>query len=134
MAMTLAMSLYVSRIILDKLGILDFGIYTTVNSIVLFVSLFNNALGTGTSRFITVAVGKESNKLISETFSTALTAHIVLAFFTLLVSYFCGTIYLDYYSNIPECRLSSAKIVFIIILLNYIYINIIHPSHLFSIN
>ena len=64
MAMTLAMSLYVSRIILDKLGILDFGIYTTVNSIVLFVSLFNNALGTGTSRFITVAVGKESHKLI----------------------------------------------------------------------
>lgn len=121
MAMTLAMSLYVSRIILDKLGILDFGIYTTVNSIVLFVSLFNNALGTGTSRFITVAVGKESNKLISETFSTALTAHIVLAFFTLLVSYFCGSIYLDYYSNIPECRLSSAKIVFIITLISSLF-------------
>lgn len=121
MAMTLAVSLYVSRIILDKLGILDFGIYTTVNSIVLFVSLFNNALGTGTSRFITVAVGKESNKLISETFSTALTAHIVLAFFTLLVSYFCGSIYLDYYSNIPECRLSSAKIVFIITLISSLF-------------
>lgn len=121
MAMTLAMSLYVSRIILDKLGILDFGIYTTVNSIVLFVSLFNNALGTGTSRFITVAVGKESHKLISETFSTTLTAHIFLALFTLLVSYLCGTIYLDYYSNIPEYRLSSAKIVFIISLISSLF-------------
>lgn len=121
MAMTLAMSLYVSRIILDKLGILDFGIYTTVNSIVLFVSLFNNALGTGTSRFITVAVGKESHKLISETFSTTLTAHIVFAFFTILVSYLCGTIYLDYYSNIPEYRLSSAKIVFIISLISSLF-------------
>lgn len=121
MAMTLAMSLYVSRIILDKLGILDFGIYTTVNSIVLFVSLFNNALGTGTSRFITVAVGKESHKLISETFSSTLTAHILLAFFTILVSYLCGTIYLEYYSNIPEYRLSSAKIVFIISLISSLF-------------
>ena len=53
MMVTMIISLYTSRVVLQVLGVDDYGIYQAVGGIVGFMSFINNALGTGSSRFIT---------------------------------------------------------------------------------
>ena len=52
-------SLYVSRIVLDILGVEDYGIYNVVGSIVLLFSFLNTAMTQASQRFITVELGKK---------------------------------------------------------------------------
>ena len=53
MIFTMLVTLYTSRVILEKLGVDDFGIYNAVGGIVGFLSFLNSALATGSSRFLT---------------------------------------------------------------------------------
>ena len=58
MAAIMLVSLYTSRLILDILGVSNFGVYTVIGGIVSIFSLLNGALASGSSRFITYALGK----------------------------------------------------------------------------
>ena len=57
MMFTMIISLYTSRVILQVLGVDDYGIYQAVGGIVGFLSFINGALSTGTSRFLTFELG-----------------------------------------------------------------------------
>ena len=58
MMFTMVITLFTSRIILQKLGVDDYGIYQAVGGIVGFLSFINGALATGSSRFLTYALGE----------------------------------------------------------------------------
>ena len=57
MIVMMLVTLYTSRIILEKLGVDDYGIYQAVGGIVGFLSFINGVLSTGTSRFLTFELG-----------------------------------------------------------------------------
>ena len=57
MMFTMIIALFTSRIILQKLGIEDFGIYQTVGGIVSLLSFIQSSLNAGTSRFLTFEIG-----------------------------------------------------------------------------
>ena len=76
MMLTMIISLYTSRVILQVLGVDDFGIYQAVGGIVGFLSFINNALSTGSSRFITFGLGEGDPQKLKNIFSTTLTAHV----------------------------------------------------------
>lgn len=94
MLLIMVVNLYASRVTLKVLGVDDFGIYQTVGGVVTFLAFLSNALGSGTSRFITFEMGKECPKL-KELFSTVRIAHIILAVFIVIVGEIVGiwTIY-----------------------------------------
>lgn len=79
MMLTMVISLFTSRVILQKLGVDDFGIYQAVGGIVGFLSFLNSALASGSSRFITFALGTDNLGRLKKTFSTTLSVHILLA-------------------------------------------------------
>ena len=58
MMVTMVISLYTSRVVLQVLGVDDYGIYQAVGGIVGFLSFVNGALSTGSSRFITFGLGE----------------------------------------------------------------------------
>lgn len=112
MMFTMLVSLYTSRVILDVLGIDDFGIYQSVGGIVLMLSFVNNALANGTSRFITFELGTGNLDKLKCTFSTVLWANIGLA---LVVVFLAETIGLWFVYNklvIPEERMHAAIIAY----------------------
>ena len=57
MFITLAVTLYTSRIVLEKLGVVDFGINNVVAGMVSMFTFLNGTLASGTQRFITFALG-----------------------------------------------------------------------------
>jgi O-antigen/teichoic acid export membrane protein len=112
MAITMAISLYTSRVVLSALGISDYGIYNVVGGIVMMFSFMNSAMSLSVSRFLGIAMGKEENNRLSAVFKASLNIHLCLAFLIALISEAFGIWYLNNYINVPADRLHATFIVF----------------------
>ena len=112
MMVTMVISLYTSRVVLQILGVTDYGIYQTVGGIVGFLSFVNNALSTGSSRFLTFGLGEGDTNKLSRIFSTTLTAHICLAVLIVIVAESVGLWFLCNKLVIPADRMEAAVFAF----------------------
>lgn len=112
MMLTMVISLYTSRVILQVLGVDDYGIYQAVGGIVGFLSFVNNALSTGSSRFITFGLGENNPQKLKNIFSTTLTAHICLAIIIAILAETVGLWFLHNKLVIAPERLGAAEFVF----------------------
>ena len=112
MLIIMVVSLYTSRVILQVLGVDDFGLYQTVGGIVGFLVFVNHALSTGTSRFITIALGEGDEDRLNITFSLTFWAHLALALIVALAAETIGLWYFNHKMVIPEARFSAARIVY----------------------
>jgi len=112
MMLTMIISLYTSRVILQVLGVDDYGIYQAVGGIVGFLSFVNNALSTGSSRFITFGLGENNPQKLKNIFSTTLTAHICLALLIVVLAETLGMWFLHNKLVIAPERMNAAEFVF----------------------
>jgi len=99
-------------VVLQVLGVDDYGIYQAVGGIVGFMSFINNALGTGSSRFITFGLGEGNTEKLKNIFATTLTGHIILALLIVLVAETAGLWFLHHKMVIPPDRMNAAIWVF----------------------
>ncbi len=111
MMLIMLVTLYTSRVTLQVLGIDDYGIYQTVGGVVTFLAFISNALGSGTSRFITYEMGKEKPQL-SQLFATVRMAHIVIAASIVVVGEIVGMWFIHHKLIIPIDRLEAAIFAF----------------------
>lgn len=105
-------TLYTSRVVLDKLGVDDYGLYNVVFSVIGLLSFLNGTLSAGTSRFITFDLGRNDKEKLKYTFSTALCTHILMAGIILLLG---ETVGIWYVHNVMVCspeRFQAALIVY----------------------
>ena len=79
MIFILCIGLYTSRVVLNTLGVEDYGIYNVVGGFVAFFSFLNGAMATATQRFITFELARGNIKKQIATFSTALIIHFSIA-------------------------------------------------------
>lgn len=100
-------SLYTSRVILQVLGVRDFGIYNLVGGIVVMIAFLSNALNASCSRFLSIAVGHNDTKEIQRYFSSALLIHAVFCIILFLFLEFVGIWFIKYIINIPAGRESA---------------------------
>ncbi len=108
MMFTMAVSLFTSRVILQNLGVDDYGIYQAVGGIVGFLSFINNALATGSSRFLTYALGEDDFEKLKKTFSTTLNVHIALTLLIVIAAETIGLWFLYNKMVIAPERLTAA--------------------------
>lgn len=111
-------SLYTSRVILDKLGVNDYGLYNVIYSVIGLLSFLSATLSSGTSRFITFDLGKGDVEKLKTTFSTALYVHIMLAGLILLLGETVGLWYATHIMVIHPERFVAAMIVYQVSILN----------------
>jgi len=104
----MAVTLYTARVVLDKLGAEDYGIFNAVAGVVGMLSFLNNTLAKGTSRFLTYSLGQGNNKVLSDTFSTALYSHIFLSLFVVVLLEVLGVWFVSHKLIIPEERMDAA--------------------------
>ena len=112
MMFTMLVTLYTSRVILDVLGITDYGLYQTVGGVVGMLSFINGALSGGASRFLTFELGVGNKDRLQRTFSTTFVIHLGLAVFLLLICETLGLWFLHTKLVIPDGRLSAVVIVY----------------------
>lgn len=112
MMFTMLVSLYTSRVILQILGVDDFGIYQSVGGVVMMLSFLNGALSTGSSRFLTFELGRNDHDKLRRTFATVLNAHIILAIIIAVVAETGGLWFVYQKLVIPSDRLDAAVVAY----------------------
>lgn len=112
MILIMGVTLYTSRIILDKLGVDDYGLYNVVGGVVGMLSFLNGTLSIGTSRFLTYELGVANQSRLKDTFSTAFYVHLLLAFVIFLLMETGGMWFLYHKLVIPADRLTACVWVF----------------------
>lgn len=108
----MAVSLYTSRVVLNALGVEDFGIYNVVGGVVAMFSVLSGSLSTAISRFITYELGKGNKENLNKIFSSAVTIQFGLAGIIILLAETIGIWFLNIKMNIPEVRMEAANWVF----------------------
>lgn len=123
MLFMMGISLYTSRVVLDALGIEDYGIRDVVGGVVGMFGVLNASISTATSRYITFSLGKNDLSHTKKVFSNAVIIHFIIATMVLLLCETIGTWFLNHKLIIPERRLFAANCVFQISLLSlFMYI------------
>lgn len=107
MILIMGVTLYTSRVILDKLGIEDYGLYQVVGGVVGMLSFLNGTLSTGTSRFLTFELGTGNTEKLKRTFSTAFYVHVILAIIVIVLMETGGLWFLYNKLVIPPDRLDA---------------------------
>lgn len=105
-------SLYTSRVVLQALGVEDYGIYNVVGGFVAMFSMISSSLSSAVSRFLTFELGRGDREQLKKVFSTSLCIHLVLAGVILLLAESVGIWFLNTHMTIPADRLYAANWVF----------------------
>ena len=109
---SLIVSLYTSRVVLQQLGIEDYGIYNVIGGIVILFSFLNNAMSNATQRFITYSIGIGNRDRLKNVFSTAVMIHLSISLLIVLLAETLGLYFLYNYLVIPAEKMNAALIVF----------------------
>lgn len=105
---TMFVSLFTSRIILETLGIADFGVYNVVGGFVAMFSIISGSLSASISRFLTFELGKENTDKLSIIFSSSLFIQIAISLFVVVLAEIVGSWFIVNKMNIEVIRVNSA--------------------------
>lgn len=112
MLFMMVISLYTSRVVLNALGVEDFGIYNVVGGIVAMFSVLSGSLSAAISRFITYELGKGNQNNLNAIFSSAVTIQLGLALAIIILAETIGTWFLNAKMVIPGTRIEATNWVF----------------------
>jgi len=121
---SMLVSLYTSRVVLNTLGIEDFGIYNVVGGVVAMFSIMSGTLSASITRFITFELGKKNLDKLKNVFSTSVNIQLLLSVCILVLAETVGLWFLNTKMNIPEERMIAANWVFQFSILTFV-INLI---------
>ena len=116
-----AIGLYTSRLILDVLGEVDYGIYNVVGGFVTVFSIISGTMTTATQRFLAFEIGKGDEGNVRSVFSTSVIVHVILAFITLIVAEAVGVWFINTHMNFPLERYEAANWVFHVSVATFIF-------------
>lgn len=112
MLFLMVVSLYTSRVVLNALGVEDFGIYNVVGGMVAMFSMLSGSLSASITRFITYELGRGDRKKLRTIFSSAVTIQLGLAAIIIILAEALGIWFLNSKMTIPLDRLAAANWVF----------------------
>ena len=101
-------SLYTSRVVLNTLGVEDYGIYNVVGGVVTMFAFFNSAMSSATQRFLSYEIGKGDFKQLRKTFNVTQIIHIGIAILIFILAETIGLWFVKTFLVIPPERLEAA--------------------------
>lgn len=112
MLLTMAVSLYTSRVVLNTLGIEDFGIYNVVGGVVMMFSFLNSSMSSATQRFLSFELGRKDYVQLKKVFSMSVNIHVIIAVTIFILAETIGLWFLNAKLVIPIERLGAANWVY----------------------
>lgn len=112
MIIMLGITLYTSRVVLQTLGVTDYGIYNVVGGVVALLGFVSNSMSVSVQRFLSYDIGKHDLRSLNRTFNTSVVVHILIALLILLLGETVGLYFVSHYMNFPPERYNAAVCVF----------------------
>lgn len=118
MGLSMFVSLYSTRLILNALGSSDFGIFCIIGGAIGMLGFLNAAMSTTTQRFINYAEGEGKPEKQKSIFTVSISIHFLLSLIMIAIFEIAYFIFFDGILNIPPERVSSAKWIYQLMLLS----------------
>ncbi|HDT5864439.1 oligosaccharide flippase family protein [Aeromonas hydrophila] len=112
MLLTLGATLYTSRVVLNNLGVEDFGIYNVVGGVVTMMAFLSGAMSSATQRFLAFELGKDNLEQLAKVFKMSLNIHWLIVLIVIFVAQTLGLWFVNHQLVIPPDRLVAANWVF----------------------
>ena len=112
MGITMFISLYTTRLILNSLGASDFGIFNIVGGAIAMLGFLNGAMASATQRFMSYSEGEGNKEKQKSIFNVSLVLHFGIAFIVGIVLLIAGYFFFNGILNIPVDRIFAAKVVY----------------------
>lgn len=120
MLVMMVVSLYTSRVILNALGVEDYGIYNVVGGVVSMFTILSSSLSAAISRFITFELGRGEKQKLHNVFCTAINVQVALVVIITIILETVGLWFLNNKMVIPENRIIAANWVFQISVITFV--------------
>lgn len=111
MIVMIFIGLFTSRVILNTLGVENYGIYNVVGGIVAMFGIITSSLSSSISRFITIELGTNNIERLKKIFSTSVTVQLIISIIIVVLIEIVGLWFLYNKINIPAGRLDEAAFV-----------------------
>ena len=105
---TMLVTLYTSRVVLNTLGVEDYGVYNVVGGVVAMFGFINGSMSSATQRYITFAQGRGDMSQLRKVFSTALQIHVLIAALIVVLGETVGLWFMYTQMQIPADRMDAA--------------------------
>lgn len=112
MAITVVLSLYTTRLVLDALGVDDFGIFNLVGGVIAMLTFLNASMAAATQRFMSFAQGQGDEGRQHQIFNVSVVMHAGIALIVLGLLEIAGYILFDGVLNIAPERMQTAWMVY----------------------
>ncbi|WP_349065570.1 hypothetical protein [Bacteroides cellulosilyticus] len=108
MGIIVVVSLYASRVMLQQLGVSDFGIYNVVGGLMAMLAFMNASLSQGVQRFLNFYIGKKDDQMANKIFSSSCVIQLAFVVILLIIGESLGYWFIYDFLNIPSDRVSAA--------------------------
>lgn len=111
LGVTMIISFFTTRLMLEQLGSEDYGLNNLVGSIVSLVGFINGSMGTAVQRYYNVEIGRGNQENLGRVFSTGLYLHLIVTAISVFIAEIFAVFFL-HKLNIPQERMFAAQVVF----------------------
>lgn len=120
MLITMVVTLYTSRVVLQTLGVEDFGVYNIIGGVVVLFAFLNSSMSNATQRFVSYGIGRGDQDWLKKVFSTSMNCHLIISLILLILSETVGLWFVNTQLNIPEGRMEAALWVYQFSILSFV--------------
>lgn len=112
MIVLMGITFFTSRLVLEALGVKDFGVYNVVGGIVSLLSFLNSSMTIASQRFISYEIGLKEKGNVKKIFCTSVNCHILISLFILIIAETIGLWMVTNLLKIPDEIKSDAFVVY----------------------
>jgi len=116
----LLISLYTVRVVLNTLGVADYGIYNLIVGVVALLSFLGNSTAAATQRFFSFALGKRDFEKLAKTFTVNWIIYGIIAIVAFVLLETVGAWFVNQQLHLPPERLEAAQWVYHFSILTFI--------------
>lgn len=109
MAIVMVVNLYTVRLVLNALGVVDYGIYDVVAGIVIMFQHLSSVLTISNQRYYSYSLGAGDDKSVSQVFSSSINVNVIFSLSVILICETVGLWFLNTHLDIPETRITAAN-------------------------
>lgn len=121
MLITMVVALYTSRVVLETLGVTDFGIYNVVGGIVSMMGFLTNSMASASQRFLSFEIGQKNDEKLKKTFSMTITIYLIFALIIFIITETIGLWFIYNKLNIPQNRMSAVLWVYQFSIFSFVF-------------
>lgn len=127
MFITMGISLYTVRVVLDALGIVDYGLHNVIAGVVTMLGFLSNSMSSASQRFFSFELGTGNLDRLRKLFSMTIQIYFILAVVILLLAETIGFWFMNTNLTIPEERVQAAQWVYHFSVLSFVFTIISSP-------